>query len=175
MKTKLSAPLAIIMVLCVVWIAGCAPAAHVGDADGVWCYLPRKGEADIIKTVGRNAIYAMADDGDWTGTITGSSEDYGTVMIRSSGQRLYIGVISFASVDVGGRSGGLEMHVIGELQDTGSDWKGTWAITDGTGDLEGTTGRGSWWGTGWQSDYEECGVLHYSVEELDHDTASGDD
>jgi hypothetical protein len=167
MRTKVFALLAAIMVVSAASIAACTPSSAAGNADGVWCYLPRKGQAETVKVVDNNHILSGQYDGSWTGTFAGSSEEFGAAVIRSSGRRLYIGVVSFDSVDVGGKSGGLEMHVVGVKEDPNSEWEGSWVITDGTGEMEGLRGEGKWWGTGWQSDFEVCGELQYSVDELD--------
>jgi hypothetical protein len=76
----------------------------------------------------------------------------------------------FDSVDVDGTSGGLEMYVAGGRLDRVSDWEGSWEITSGTGALEDLQGHGTWWGPGWQGNYSDCGMLNYSVEELDFES-----
>jgi hypothetical protein len=58
------------------------------------------------------------------------------------------------------------MDVKGDRPNLDSDWRGTWVITSGTGDLEGLQGKGIWWGPGWQGDPTECGVIYYSTVDI---------
>ena len=96
-----------------------------------------------------------------------SRENGFVVFQNSTGRGLFIAVVTFNSVDVGGKSGGLEMYVIGDRPDKKTDWEGTWVITDGTGELADLKGEGDWWGPGYQDYPEECGVIYYSAGNLD--------
>lgn len=175
MKKNLIVLLTVIVVLFLISITACADSTEEeNDTDGVWCYTPNTTD-DFTKVSGHNYYSALGYESDWTGTFTGASEDFGMVVMhspgvkRSSGRALFIGTVSFASVDVDGTSGGLEMYVSGErvnnISDT--DWEGNWVITSGTGALEDLRGQGTWWGPGWQGNYSDCGVIYYSVEDLD--------
>ncbi len=143
-----------------------------GDADGIWCYTPNTTN-DFLKVADNNYYEALGYESDWTGTFTGASEDFGMSVMHSSGavrfpgRGIFIGTVSFASVDVDGTSGGLEMYVIGERPNHVTDWEGSWVITSGTGALEDLQGQGTWWGPGWQGNFSDCGVIYYSVDDLD--------
>ena len=74
------------------------------------------------------------------------------------------------------------MDAIGDRPDAASDWRGTWIITSGTGDLEGLRGHGTFWGPGWlppDGGSDECpegmGVVYYSVEDIDGMDFDNDD
>ena len=137
------------------------------DADGVWCYIPTSLEFfEIGDYAGEKTFASLIETGDWTGTFTGTSTDYGTVVFHPSGPSLFIGTVVFDSVDVGEASGGLELDVIGDKHTPNSDWEGTWIITGGTGGLAGLQGHGKWWGPGFQGNPAECGVIYYSVEDV---------
>jgi hypothetical protein len=137
-------------------------------ADGIWCYLPEPAPPEWSKVVGEDTLLTAGDIGDWTGTFAGESDDFSVGVFHSSGRIMGLGTISFASVEVSGMSGGLEMHWIGEKPDPGSDWEGTWTITSATGDLEGLQGEGVLWGPGYNPEKpSECGVLYYSVADMD--------
>ena len=175
MKKNLFVLLAVIMVLSLMSITACAGSPEdEDDTDGVWCYTPQSSPThDFLKVADHNRFMALSYESDWTGTFTGASEDYGMLVEHSSGighyrgRMLYIGTVSFASVDVDGKSGGLEMYVTGQRLNNVSDWEGSWVITSGTGALEDIRGQGTWWGLGWQGNYSDCGVLYYSVIDLD--------
>jgi hypothetical protein len=168
MKKKLFVLLAVIMALTMVSVP--ALAGPPEDAGGDWYYMPA---ALGVKVAGDNTFLTITDVSNWNGTFHGQSEDcevledcavsedYGTVVIHSSGDAFYKGVNIFPSVTVKGRTGRLEMRVNG-LKKAGSDWKGMWVITSGEGELAGLRGQGTWWGPGWQGDPEEWGEIHYS-------------
>ena len=138
------------------------------ESAGVWCYLPRPRDAsyDYLKLIGNSEFISISDVGDWTGTFTGTSEDYGMQISHFTDRIMYIGVVSFDAVEVDGKSGGLEMYVSGKKPDLNSDWRGSWVITLGRGELANLQGHGSWWGPGWYYNYSECAANEYSVEEL---------
>ena len=93
--------------------------------------------------------------------------EHSTSVGHYPGRVLYIGTVSFASVDVGGTSGGLEMYITGERVNNVSDWEGEWVITSGTGALEDLQGQGTWWGSGGEGNYFDCGEYYYSVDNID--------
>ena len=161
-----------------VWV----PTKGEAEADGLWCYAP-----DVITPIepphpvpppGKafmSATYASL----WTGFFSGASADTGLIVAHVidpgpppiAAPMLFIGTSSFTDVEVGGVSGGLEMDAFGDKRDATSDWRGTWVITSGTGDLEGLRAHGTFWGPGWlppDGGTDECpdpmGVIYYSVE-----------
>ena len=160
----------------------------VESADGVWCYMP---DLSMIRPVvfynkypkGRveapNPQWAISDYGQpnksimkvpytavWTGTFSGESKEYGIGIFQEAGPMVFLDTILFDEVLVEGKIGSLYMDAFGNREYDGADWKGTWIITAGTGDLEGLKGHGTFWGPGWQWDPEECGIIYYAVEEL---------
>ena len=169
MKKKLIVLLTMIMVLSLMSISGCATAPEDERvSDGVWCYMPDPPPPAYAEEVGDNLYMTASEIGEWTGTFEGESDESGfAVFQNSTGRGLFIGVVTFDSVDVGGKSGGLEMYVMGDRPDATTDWEGTWVITGGTGELADLQGEGDWWGPGWLGDPEECGVINYSAGNLD--------
>jgi hypothetical protein len=135
-------------------------------SDGVWCNAGLS--SDFLKGDGNHRYITWNLVGDWTGVFTGTSEEYSMeiVNLHSSPRAIWIGTVLFDTVDVDGTSGGLEMYITAEVAESGDDGKGTWAITEGTGELENLQGHGTWWGQGWQGNYSACGEVDYSVEEL---------
>ena len=154
-------------------------------ADGVWCYLP---VFDRLKPI-------MFDpyEGDpgkqflqvpyvskWTGTINGSSTDYGLLIGHildpkaPSAPMAFVDAAWFTDAEVDGKVGDLGMDTIGDRikpNDPTAGWIGTWVITSGSGELEGLKGNGTFWGPGWtpDADSEECGdwgLIYYKVHKL---------
>jgi hypothetical protein len=160
MKKKLFVLLAVIMVLSLMLIPACTPTAEDENAEGVWSYLPAG--PPIVDVVGPHTFMTISDAGDWTGTITGSADDFGEVAIHSSGPWYYNGTVPFDSVTVNGRMGGLLISVYGSRPNADAEWDGTWIIISGKGDLAGLRGHGTWEGPGWQGDPEVPGVVNYS-------------
>lgn len=145
MKKKLFVLLAVILILSVVTITALAtpPDNEVG---GRWCYGNLvEGEHKIA---GRNEFYDLDDSGAWIGTFEGYSSDEGRVQIHPSGYTILKSNVSFESVVVDGKTGGLEMRINGWLPVGGdlSDYEGLWVITSGTGELAGLQGQGTWGG-----------------------------
>jgi hypothetical protein len=134
-------------------------------AEGVWRYLPvppnppefdfsyKRNEDDP------NLFTTGSWISDWTGTITGKSKDIGFAVFHSAGHGIFIDSLVFESVQVDGRTGGLELYVLGSGVD--GDWKGLWQITAATGDLVGLQGHGDWSGPGWLGDPEVMGEVNY--------------
>jgi len=94
-------------------------------------------------------INKFDDDGAWLGTFEGDSVDTGWIVMHTH-RWFFNSTVSFESVEVLGKEGGLEMRVNGWLpveDPSAPDYslnEGTWVITTATGDLRGLTGRGSW-------------------------------
>jgi len=121
-----------------------------------------------MKVADNNKYAAIRSSGEWTGVFTGTSEEYWLEIfnLRSTGRVISIGTILFDTIEIDGASGSLELYAIGGKPDRVADGKGTWVITEGTGELENLQGHGTYWGQGWQGNYSECGEIDYSVEEL---------
>jgi hypothetical protein len=84
----------------------------------------------------------------------------------------FLDTSTFEDVEVDGVSGGLEMEAMGDVDASGV-WRGMWAVTSGSGDLEGFQAHGTFWGPGWlppDGGSDECpagmGVVYYAVEAM---------
>ncbi len=150
-----------------------ATAGGAADADGTWCYLPgppNPADFDFGYKIGQNDFFTGSYDSDWTGTFTGSSRDNGLIIWRNfpaDGPAMFVDLIVFDSVEVGGKTGGLELYLYGEMET--DFWDGPWFIVSASGELEGLQGRGKWWQ--WQGGSDTgCAEgyipVHYSVDEL---------
>ena len=119
------------------------------DADGTWCYLPGPPDPEDFNfaySIGENDFLTGSYVSDWTGTFSGSSHDNGFVIWQNpaDGPAIFVDVITFDEVEVGGKTGGLVLYVYGERQT--SAWEpGPWFIAGASGELEGLAGRGQWW------------------------------
>jgi hypothetical protein len=166
------------LVLTVVFIPTLAKnGGNKDSADGVWCYAgvdPNPPDFAFGYRIGQNDFFTGSYISDWTGTFTGPSLDNGLVIWRNFelppppvGPAMFVDLITFDSVKVGDKTGGLELYLYGERET--DFWDGLWFIVDASGDLEGLEGRGKWWQ--WEDDAEgvcEAGFLavHYSVDDL---------
>ena len=145
MKKKLFVLLAVIMVLSMLSIPALAGPPD-NSVEGRWCY------GDLVegehKISGRNEFYDLDDSGAWLGTFEGFSSDDGRVQVHPSGFILLKTTSSLEPVEVGGKTGGLEMRVNGWLPVGAalSEYEGLWVITSGTGELAGLRGQGTWGG-----------------------------
>lgn len=186
MNNKLFVLLAVVMVLSLVSCSAPteSPESEV-EADGLWCYAPVFERIEPItfdpyKGDPGKAFLQVPYVSEWTGVFDGSSTDYGVVIGHVLAPDTdpvpmsFIDTSSFAKVEVDGKVGGLEMDAIGDRPDAASEWRGTWMITGGTGDLEGLRAHGTFWGPGWlppDGGTDECpegmGVIYYSVEDID--------
>jgi hypothetical protein len=142
------------------------------DANGIWYYKPDLSgiqmiEFDPYHGDPNKAFMAVPYDSKWTGIFNGKSKDYGVAIAHGPSPMIFVDAITFQNVDVGGATGGLHLDVLGERPAVGSDWKGSWVITSGSGDLEEIRGHGTFWGPGWLGNPEEYGVIYYMVEELE--------
>jgi hypothetical protein len=145
------------------------------DADGIWYYMPTGLSESPIEIPGGytapgKTFLSAAYKSRWTGTLTGESQDAGLIVSHGTDYpgvpMLFVGTSSFQEATVGGVSGGLELDAIGDRPDGTADWRGTWAVTSATGDLEGLQAHGTFWGPGWLGDPTEYGVIYYAVEEI---------
>ena len=165
MKKRLFVSLAVIVVLSVVSTPSLASPPE--DAGGKWCYMPKTLVVD--KVAGGNDFWTTSDDGSWTGTFFGESDDHCSAVLHSSGYLWGHCTVSFESVTVNGQTGGLEMRVLLRQSYPGALWDGKWVITGGTGDLKDLHGQGTMSGPGWlppDGGTDECeegfGVVYYS-------------
>jgi hypothetical protein len=148
-------------------------------ADGTWCYAPLVSEEgklipvpeehEFENDIGVNAFRAISYISEWTGTFTGSSHDNGLVIWQgflTESPAVFIDLITFDSVEVGGKTGSLEIYAYGE-RDTEGWKKGPWFITSATDELEGLEGRGFHWPGDEKIECAEgLAPVYYSVEEL---------
>ena len=144
MEKKLFVLLAVIMVLSLMLIFGCCTHTDKDEnVKGVWTYLP-VGQP-IVDVVGPYTFMTISDASDFTGTFTGSGDDFGEVVMHSAGPMYYKGIVPFESVTVDGKTGGLVLSVYGTKPNPSADakWDGKWVITSGTGDLAGLKGQGT--------------------------------
>jgi len=143
-------------------------AAHAGPpttAEGLWQYKPTIVD---VRVAGGNTFLSTTEEGIWTGTFEGDSTEDGTVVIHSLGFWSFNAIVSFQG-EVNGKSGTLEMSVVGSRPDVFADWQGKWVILSGTGDLATLHGQGTWWGPGslgeghW-GDIYYSGNIHFDPE-----------
>jgi uncharacterized surface protein with fasciclin (FAS1) repeats len=165
--------LAVILVISALAVPAFAKKDLPGNADGIWCYLPgppNPADFDFGYRIGENDFFTGSYDSDWSGIFTGSSQDNGLVIWRNfpaDGPAMFVDLITFDSVEVGGKTGGLELYLYGERET--NFWSGSWFIAGASGELEGLEGRGQWWQ--WQ-DVSDGGCaegyipVHYSVVDL---------
>jgi len=161
--------LTVILAISVMAIPALAKKDKPKKADGVWYYTPDfSGFQPIVFDPydgdPNKSFAAVPYISNWTGFFTGDSKDYGMAIFHGPEPMLFVDTVTFDEVEVGGVSGGLEMDVLGDRPDLDSDWRGTWVITSGTGELEDLQGHGTWWGPGWLGDPAVPGVIYYLVE-----------
>ncbi len=183
MSKKLFVLLAVIMILSLVSCsAPTNPPEGEVEADGIWCYQPvferlKPITFDPYEGEPGKEFLQVPYLSKWTGTFTGTSTDYGLLIGHildpnaPSAPMAFVDAAWFTDVEVDGKVGDLGMDAVGDRPDPTSDWRGTWAITSGTGELVGLRGHGTFWGPGWlpDSSTEECGdwgLIYYSVEAL---------
>ena len=141
------------------------------DAEGIWYYKPvptrlKAVEFDPYHGDPNIAFMAVPYESKWTGIFNGKSEDYGLAIAHDSHPMMFVDAVLFASVEVGGVTGGLQIDVMGDRPTVGDDWRGTWIIRSGSGELANLWGHGTFWGPGWLGDPEEYGVIYYKVAQM---------
>ena len=130
------------------------------NASGIWKYMPT--ELTFIKESGGNQFFDLTEAGIWTGTFKGTSVDYGPVVMHRSGATSFKGIVDFDG-EVDGKTGTLMIKVNGRKPNPTADWKGSWVILSGSGELSNLHGQGKWWGPGYNpADPTTYGVIHYS-------------
>jgi hypothetical protein len=128
-------------------------------ASGDWYYMP---SIVSVRVAGGNTFIESTEEGIWTGTFEGESREAGHVARHRSGFVSFRATVSFDDVTVDGKSGTLQMRVVGEKPDASSDWQGKWVILSGTGELATLRGHGTWWGPGYNPLLpDEWGEIHY--------------
>jgi hypothetical protein len=145
MKKSLFVLLSVIMLLSILTIPAFATQPD-DSVEGVWCYALTK--ADYYKFPGGNIFQDLDDNGFWIGTFFGESVDDGRLIIHPSGYIIFKSSVTFESVEVNGKTGGLEMVVNGWIP-VGAPYSesvGTWVITKSIGGLKGLHGLGTWHG-----------------------------
>lgn len=142
MKRKLVVLLIVIMVLSMGSIT--ALAGPPAPAEGLWRYQPF---ITGVRVSDCNTFLTTFENGVWTGTFEGTSTEDGKVVIHCSGSWSFKASVSFEGT-VEGKSGTLEMSVVGKKPDALADWEGKWVILSGTDKLESLRGQGTWWGPG---------------------------
>ncbi len=154
-----------IMMIAVLLLALSAPvqAGPPEDAEGLWQYQPFILE---VREAGCNTFVTTFENGIWTGTFDGTSTEDGQVVIHCSGAWSFKAIVTFHEVTVDGKSGTLEMSVVGGRPDATSDWEGKWVILGGTGEVSSLRGQGTWWGPGAQGvgtwgDIYYAGNVHF--------------
>jgi hypothetical protein len=163
-------------------LVACSVNTEEVEAAGVWCYLP---VFDRLKPItfdpyegDPNKQFLQAPYiSKWSGTFNGESTDYGLIIAHvldpnaPGAPMVFVDAASFRDVEVDGKVGHLEMDVLGDRPDPTAEWRGTWVLTSGTGELEGIHGNGTFWGPGWypETSTEECGdwgLIYYAVDSL---------
>lgn len=148
MKKKLFVLLAVIVVLSV--LPTIVLATPPDSVHGRWCYtIPVEGEHKIA---GKNEFYDIYSSDAWLVDegflgFSGFSESYGSMHIQlPSGPTMFQAETFLDPVTVAGKTGTLEMRVTGRIPKGGGfpDYEGKWVITNGTGELVGLRGQGSW-------------------------------
>jgi hypothetical protein len=177
MKKMLVAVVAVVVLLSVLPISASAhPPTPVEGPENIWTYLPYfkvkndagecvKPEDDddrplCMRVAGGNTFVETYEDGWWAGDFVGISEDHGKVTIHRSGRWNFKAIVYFVG-EVDGKSGTLEMSVVGGRPDALAEWQGKWVILSGTDELETLRGRGTWWGPGWLEDPNVPGIIRY--------------
>jgi hypothetical protein len=163
MKTRFVTLAAVVMVLPLFLVP--VQAGPPEGASGLWQYKPYILEA---REAGGNTFLKTFEEGLWTGTFHGTSTEDGKVVIHRTGAWSFNAIVSFQG-EVHGKSGTLEMSVVGKAPDGTSDWQGKWVILSGTGELATLRGQGTWWGPGapepetW-GDIYYAGKIHFEPE-----------
>ena len=140
------------------------------QAQGVWCYVPVFDRLEPVifdpyEGDPGKEFFKVPYQSRWTGLIAGESTGYGMLVGRivdpesPSEPFLFVDTDSFTDAVVDGKQGELHLDILGDRDDLGADWKGTWVITGGTEELSNVSGGGTFWGPGWspEADTEECG------------------
>ncbi len=147
----------LIFAILAVSVSAAAPAVKRGGG-GLWCYVPvapNPEDFDFGYQIGAHTFFTGSYDLYWTGTFNGVSVDNGLVIWQdfvmpppAEGPAMFVDLITFDSVEVDGKTGGLELYLYGERAT--DFWRGHWFIVGASGELEGLEGRGKW--SQWEGD-----------------------
>jgi hypothetical protein len=158
-KRLLLLGMVLIFAILVVSVSAAAPAVKRGRG-GTWCYRgtdPNPEGFTFGYEIGEHDFFTGSYDSYWTGAFNGVSVDNGLVVWRNfelpppaEGPAMFVDLITFESVEVGGKTGGLELYLYGERET--DFWSGSLFIVGASGELEGLEGRGRWWQ--WKGDPE---------------------
>ncbi len=120
-----------------------------------------------MRTADGNTFMDTTENTVWYGTLSGTSFDVGKVVIHPSGNWNYRAIGDFTGT-VDGKSGTLQMLLVGSRPDAISEWQGTWVILSGTGELEDLHGQGTFWGLGYTGNppdvpgrIDYAGITHF--------------
>jgi hypothetical protein len=155
MKKRLVTLVAVVMVLSVLIVP--VQAGPPVEASGLWQYKPYILEQRMADG---NTFLKTFEEGKWTGTLSGTSTEDGKVVIHRNGDWSFNAIVSFEGT-VDGKSGTLEMSVVGKRPDGAPEWEGKWVILSGTGELATLRGQGTWWGPG-APEPETWGDIYYA-------------
>ena len=113
------------------------------------------------RTADGNTFYNTTEVATWTGDFEGTSTEVGRVVVHSSGAWSFYARSSFQG-SVNGKSGTLEMVLVGKRADENSIWAGQWNIIGGTGELANLHGQGTWEGPGFPiGGIDFSGKIHF--------------
>lgn len=130
------------------------------DVEGFFTYTFECGEPWFA---GSNTFMSCTDEETWTGDLIGVAttdyvivfhgEDFSAGNFTSRG--LFDGLVE-------GKDGTIEIKLTGQMNKGATLWKGTWRIVQGTGELEGAHGQGSWWGpVNTEGEFKYEGKVHF--------------
>jgi hypothetical protein len=148
--------------------------AHFKVYDDSGECVPPAGPTDTrlpcMKLADGNMFVETVEEAIWLGdVINGTSTDDCVVVVHSSGAWFYKAIASFEGT-VDDREGTLQMSMVGSKPSgEGAEWRGSWVILSGGGDLATLHGRGTWWGAGasgpevWGSIANQ-GQIHFDPE-----------
>jgi hypothetical protein len=143
-------------------------AAHAGppvDVEGDFYYFPTGCEEERWAN-DNQFLLNCADTGEWyQGDFSGTStEEYDVVLHGSQGDFVYEyanykGTVTFTGT-VAGKTGTLELKMVGTSKGDVANWSGTWRIIGGTGELANLRGNGVHWSNGLMDVHYE-GQIHF--------------
>jgi len=155
---KLSALIACLVSLLPILLIPIVHATPPQTAEGEWKYSLLPGYPVTTKVAGGNTFRYGEEEGTWTGTFDGTSEDYFEVIMHPSGFVTCQGQINFDGT-VNGKSGTMVILFVGKKNLETGLWSGKWVILSGTGDLANLRGKGTWEGPSFDLDYS--GQIHF--------------
>lgn len=163
--------ISVLLAVIAIMLVGVVPATAgpKTEASGAWTYIPAITD---VKVAGPNMFVYGTDDGEWTGTFTGTTvEEFVVVCHPKADFNFYKGEMTFTGTvedEAGVHSGTMVIKTNGKqgavADDCGpvfdTDWHGHWVIIGGTGDLADIHGHGTFKGPSLSLTYE--GQIHFS-------------